>query len=240
MLATLAKAIQRAVAALPGWVLLGAGLTLLGLAVLVPAWVDSRALQWQVGLMREQARLLGEQERDYKQFQDALAKDDPVLLERLAFYHLRLKPAGSDPLALVRPGSPPGPARVSQRGTTASGLSAPAALPPIKAPSIEEMLNRPLPSPGPDYPPFEPERSRLVRLTRGISQIAMAAAGMFCVAAGLLAGSGPRKRPAAPEVAATPPAAMKRPTAPAIRQHGGFTSHDPSSRGAADLSRPHA
>src|SRR5688572_27063739 len=105
MLAALRNTVDRASAPLPGYLLIFSGMALLAMALMVPAWMESRELAWQVSLMELQAKRLADQENSYREFNTALAEDDPVLLERLAFYHLRLKPAGSTPLD---PGAGPG------------------------------------------------------------------------------------------------------------------------------------
>ena len=87
--------IDRVLAPVPAHLLIISGMLLLGMTVVMPAWMETRELGWQVALMKVQAQRLDEQEQSYRKFNDALAADDPVLLERLAYYHLHLKPAGS-------------------------------------------------------------------------------------------------------------------------------------------------
>lgn len=160
--------LDRLLAPLPAHLFIISGMTLLGLAMVMPAWLESRELAWRVSLMKVQAERLSEQAKGYREFNDALAADDPVLLERLAFYHLRLKPAGSEPLMAAFPAS-----------TTARTPTAAA------TPSIEQMLHRPLPDPGNTTTPYQPPRTRLVLLTTGPMRMGVILAGALCLLAGL-------------------------------------------------------
>lgn len=158
--------VDRVTAPLPGWIFLTAGLSLVALAILVPAWTDVREKDWQVGVMRLQAKTLAEQAENYKEFHAALAADDPVLLERLAYYHLRLKPAGTQAVSLMN--------------STGKGNNEP------HVPTVEELLHRPVPTPGENMPAYKPLNTRLIRLTRNnVTRVGLIAAGFLCVIAGL-------------------------------------------------------
>ena len=164
---------------LPGWFFFVCGLTLIGPAVLLPVRRDVVELQWRRDLMQDQAQQLGEQCVSYRQFQTALANDDPIVLERLAYYQLHLKPVGTEPLA------PPG------ERSTLTWASAPApgesqAPDWDNVPTIEAMLHRPLPREGVDCRPPQPPNSRLTRLTRGTSRLMLLGVGLAFVYVGML------------------------------------------------------
>lgn len=155
-------------AGLPGWMLMLCGLAIVGAALLIPPWLEVRQLAWQKQVMELQATQLETQAHTYERFREALASDDPVLLERLAFVHLRVKPVGVEPLAVpvLRGGG--------------AGILEPSA-------SIDAWLHTPLPREGVDYRPYQPIQSRLVRLTTGLSRLVLLGAGLCFVAAGLMA-----------------------------------------------------
>jgi hypothetical protein len=189
MLAAFQDRIDRLLAPLPGLLLIFAGMLMVGAAVLMPPWLESREMAWTLGLMHAQAEKLSEQAQGYREFNAALAADDPVLLERLAFYELRLKPAGSTPLVAQ--------ARVST-ASLRPGRHAPAT--PIAqagSPTIDQMLHQPLPRPGVNTPRYQPIKTRLVRLTTGPMRFLVIAAGLLCLGAGLIAPN-PRKSDARP------------------------------------------
>lgn len=185
MLRTIWNFIERIVAPIPGWLLLLAGLALIALAVLVPTWAESRAMQWQLSLVREQAKRMEEQQKSYTDFDSALAADDPVLVERLAFFHLRLKPANAEPL--FSPWNATLPPKTN--GTTpkpANGMRSIGA-PAGNVPSVEQLLYKPMPTPGVDFPEYQPVETRLTRLTtKPVTRVLMLAAGICCVVGGLL------------------------------------------------------
>lgn len=169
MLRTLTHTVERIAAPLPGWLFLLSGITLVALSLLVPAWADVREMDWQVKVMRLQAQSFEAKVDSYKEFNAALAVDDPVLLERLAYYHLRLKPVGAQAVLLnhTAPGSTTRQERI---------------------PTVEELLHRPVPTPGINMPAYKPLNTRLLRLTRSTpTRLAMLAAGLLCVTAGITA-----------------------------------------------------
>lgn len=201
---------DRVLAALPGWLLLGAGLALMAAVVLTPAWLDWHKLAWQREVVEAQSEHLAAQAARYERFHVALRRDDPVVLERLAYVELGLKPADKTPL----PGAPLTPG-LEEGGSTArhhfagyrlsNGLSddatprRPTVVPPTATVgSVDHWLARPLPKVGQELPVYQPPRSRLTRLATGHSRFAMLAAGLACIVAGLwpgmwgngLAGSG--------------------------------------------------
>lgn len=155
------------------WALLLGGCALVALAVLCPLEREVARMDKQLALMRGQAAQLDQQEAGYRRFHVALASDDPVVLERLAYYQLRLKPAGTQAIALS-----PGASPYDVMAQPAAGEES--------LPTVEELLRRPLPDPkaylGVDAGPS----SRLDRLTQGWYRLALLAAGMLCIAAGMM------------------------------------------------------
>jgi hypothetical protein len=159
--------VQRFVAHLPGWMFFSAGLVLIGLTVLVPLQSNLAQMQWRRDVMQDQARHLGRQVSSYTDFHSALTGDDPILLQRLAYHQLNLKPAGTDPLAPIS----------GQRSAAARDTGREV------GPSIEAMLYEPLPDKG--QPPAAPN-SRLYRLAQGPKRVAVLAIGLVFVYVGLM------------------------------------------------------
>jgi hypothetical protein len=165
------QAVDRFFERLPGWMFLVSGLTLLGFVVITPAWQESRELEHQKEVLQLQTDRIAEQAQAYENFQTAMKNDDPVLLERLAFYHLRLKPVGAMPLmgqAGIEPPARTRPLLVSdkkvQRGPTPEVASAEVAKRLSESLiSVEAWLQKPLPREGVDYQKLPEVRSRLAR-----------------------------------------------------------------------------
>jgi hypothetical protein len=165
---------ERAVSQLPGWLFLLTGLTLIALAVLTPAWLACREARHRHAVIEARAEAVARETDRYRQFHTALKARDPLLLERLAYAQLRMKPADA---RLARPVPGGGEA-------TARQPAAPAMIP------IADWLDVPTPRVGEQLDPYEPMNTRLTRLATGTSRWAMLAAGLCCAAGGLLAGAG--------------------------------------------------
>jgi hypothetical protein len=150
---------------LPGWAFLAIGLTVLALTLLVPAYMQNRGLTWQRGLQHLQAQRLMEEEQGYRNLLAALDANDPVLIERLAYHYLRLKPAGAM-LVSNRPGVP--------------------------APAIERFstpdawVQQPMPRVGEDYPSYSPLQSPIVGVIFSPVRVLLLAGGLLCLAVGLI------------------------------------------------------
>ncbi|MFW6094785.1 MAG: hypothetical protein ACODAC_12495 [Pseudomonadota bacterium] len=179
--------LDRVLEPLPGWLLLGAGLALVAAVVLTPAWLDYHKLAWQRQVLTAQSEHLAAQTERYDRFHLALVEDDPVVLERLAYVELGLKPVNKTPLL---PNAP----RSSHHHFAAHGdageRTRPAPIPPPAATtgSIDDWLLRPLPRVGHDLPPYQPPRTRLTRLATGDSRFVLLAAAIACLSAGLWPG----------------------------------------------------
>ena len=141
---------------LPGWLFLLTGMIIVGATVLMPTRLDLVRLKDEVSRMDHQAGRMGSRESAYRQFHLALRTDDPILLRWLAYYHLRLKPAGSN--AIDHPGS--------------------------AIPTVESLVALPQ-TPAPTQR-AKRSTSRLVRLTCGPQRYGMFAVGLLCVVAGLM------------------------------------------------------
>jgi len=157
------NAAARLVPHLPGWMFLASGLTLIGMTVLIPPWLDCRALGWQHDVMQLQTQRLVQQKRGYQHFHHALETQDPALVERLACHQLHLKPMGSHALM----------ATASDRSET-----------------IEDWLHTPLPQVGVEYPPLGLLKTRLVRLATGPMRLGLVGVGMLCLTGALVSAGG--------------------------------------------------
>lgn len=162
-----------AIDAAPGVLMIVAGLGLIAMATLVPAWRELDRLDAQRGFIAEQADALEAQEQRYADFHAALSGRDPVLLERLAYTQLRREP--TDRQTVPEPGTAP----------PAHGDTDP--LPPgdidrwlrVEPPSPSESLTLSPQVTAADSP------SRMVRLAGGTMRYLLLLAGGLCVVAGL-------------------------------------------------------
>jgi hypothetical protein len=171
--------------ALAGWLPVLGGMTLLAMVLITPSWMGWRELLWQRDMLRLQAESLAEQRVTYETFNEALVADDPVLLERLAFTHLRYKPTGKRLLEGVSPENGADVVSVwASEGELVegrSGLSGTVGGGEI----IEHWLASPQPMVGRDIAPLRPINTRLTRLTSGPSRYVLMAVALICLLAGL-------------------------------------------------------
>jgi len=93
-------------AALPGWIMLVCGTAMVVVCLLGQSWLEQQRLMSHLQLIQQQARQMERQQVSYREFHQALKQQDPLLLERLAFYHLRLKPLNTQTLGPIKPLSP--------------------------------------------------------------------------------------------------------------------------------------
>ena len=166
--------------ALSGWLPLVAGMTLVGMTVITPEWLGWRELRWQRDMLALQAKGLSEQRAGYAGFYDAVMADDPVLLERLAFTQLHIKPADKrllDGVGNVWAGD--------KAVAVGGGLTEGTAWTDQGPGEIESWLAVPLPVVGRDIATLQPMNTRLTRLTGGRSRYVLLAVGMICLLAGL-------------------------------------------------------
>lgn len=142
---------------LPGWLFLVAGVAMVSLTVIMPTRQHLVQLKGQLHQMRTHAKHMGDEESAYQRFHLALRTDDPIVLRRLAYHELHLKPVGSD--SMDDPSS--------------------------SASTVHDLLSQPQPA-RPDTIALERSPSRLVRLTCGPQRLGLMAVGMMCICAGLL------------------------------------------------------
>ncbi len=164
--------------ALSGWLPLLGGMVLLGMTVITPEWLGWRELVWQRDMVALQAKGLETQRMSYAGFNDALTADDPVLLERLAFTHLRYKPV--DKRLLDGVGSEAGEIVAVGNGLW-DGSGDVTGMPGV----IEAWLAAPQPVVGRDIAALGSVDTRLTRLTDGRSRYVLLAVAMLCLLAGL-------------------------------------------------------
>ncbi|MEM9882549.1 MAG: hypothetical protein AAF800_06510 [Planctomycetota bacterium] len=146
--------------ALPGWMFVAAGLTLLAAVVLTPPWLAQHEAAWRLRVMQAQAAAHAEQAKRYQRFAAAVADDDPVVLERLALTHLRMTLAGKEPLRITTPDRESG--------------------------DVGAWLAVPQPVVGRDLPAYAPPDRRVIRLLDGTGRPALLLVGLTCLVAGVL------------------------------------------------------
>lgn len=168
---------------LAGWLLLILGVCLLGAVVLMPVWIKAGDLTRQTNVLQVQAEHLSSQQSAYERFYEALLQRDPVLLRRLAYHHLGLKPAGATLLG-----------GISRGVIQASSADQPPVSPDTFKPSGRDLsfdiwLNQPLPRDLTDRGgPIGNERRRglVAATTYPPARLVLTACGLLCVAMGLL------------------------------------------------------
>ncbi len=170
--------------ALASWLPVVGGMTLLGMVLITPQWLDWRELAWQRDVLQLQADRLQSQRERYTRFYEALSADDPVLLERLAFTQLRLKPVGKRVMPDLFVGGPtPNQPEISP---ASSGIRQQTASPARESEVIEAWLATPQPIVGQDIRPLAPMNTRLTRLTQGPARYVLLTVAILCLTAGLL------------------------------------------------------
>lgn len=176
---------NRTLAHLIGWASLAIGAALVALVMLVSPWLELHYAQWERGWMQACARSQQEQVEAYEHFASALASNDPVLLQRLAYHHLRLKPSRAQIVSL--PGG-----EIGLAGTNlTSGNEAVEAIPLARAGDsrsglVEQWLHKAYPVIGLDYPAYEAPDHMAIRLATGPKRIILLALGGLFLLCGLL------------------------------------------------------
>ena len=155
---------ERLIAQVPGWLMVLAGIAIVGMAVLVPAYMELRRAAWELSVVRAQADALAEQVGRYETFYAALLDGDPAVLERLALTQMRIAPTSRSPVPIDDPRAP-------------SIDAAPG--------DIDRWLRVDVPEVGKDVPAYVEAESRLTRMTRGPMRIAMLIGGVAVIGAGL-------------------------------------------------------
>lgn len=170
----------RAAEAAPGYLAVIAGAAVLSAMVLAPAHASLERTRWERAVMRVQAEHLSDLAERYRDFHEALEAGEPVLLERLAYAQLRLRPAHKRSLPAVERSQPGGGETADASGVSARSLEDPA--------DIHAWLSRPLPRVGREIAPHRPAGTRLARLASGRSRVGLTVAGGVLVFGGLLWG----------------------------------------------------
>jgi hypothetical protein len=167
---------------LGGWLCVVSGMAIVSVTVLAPAWLDVRELRYEQAILRRQAALLDARRQNYEGFVQAIERDDPMLLTRLAWHHLRL--------SWLEP-------QVVEVGQAVDGQTL----------RVDEWM-RPTASQLPAVEPLDPlPESRLVRLVLGPPRPWVLAMGGWLILVGLLVTprrAQPVARAAADEPSASP------------------------------------
>ena len=216
MYRTLRSIVVELACQLPDWIFLTAGIAICAAALLVPAYLENRQLLWQQGLQAKQYQTMQQQEQDYRGTLRALDANDPVLLERLAYPYLHLKPVGATPML------------VGGHGAPADRFAA-----------VDVWLQRPLPRGCVDYPAYTPIESPGLRFVTGAMRVPALAVGAFMIFLSVLPVARSRGVRAMPPVIvpasagpASPPLSVGAP-AEAVVASGG-SCEAPIPRGFAD------
>jgi hypothetical protein len=160
-LRSMGKLMERADAG--GWMMMLAGVAILAITILAAPLIELRAMQHQHDMLAEKAQTLQRQHDSYTQIVEGLdaTSPDPLLVQRLAWFELHLKPVGTHPLGDRLPGDPDHGAHF-ERWESLSAARTPAAV-------------------GPDIP-----QSRLVRLTTGRKRPLVLVLGTVLIGMGMI------------------------------------------------------
>ncbi|MBI1375041.1 MAG: hypothetical protein GC159_20170 [Phycisphaera sp.] len=85
-----------------GWLLLLSGVAIVAATVLVPTWRSVLEMQAQVDQLQVRCDLLHRQLENYNAFKREYEAGNPLLMQRLAWQQLRLKPPGAEMLDSVQ------------------------------------------------------------------------------------------------------------------------------------------
>ena len=181
--------VSRVFTHLMGWLSLALGMGMVAAIALVPPWLELRYAQWERGFIEQCSRRQFKQIENYENFAAALQSNDPVLLERLAFHHLRLKPAGA--VLVSMPNAITGESGirtvVNADGSLSSGPDTdPTAMPNEKRTLLDQWLTAPMPVVGEDYPAYEVPSHPAIRLVTGPKRSLLLGLGGVFLLCGLL------------------------------------------------------
>lgn len=145
-----------------GWLLLALGLGIVGATALLPPYLDLERTRAQEVVLHRRHRLLEVQHQNHRSFIRAVRNNDPLLMRRLAWHHLHVKPSGADPVGEWAVGSDD-PAPPIRRWVAPD-------LPPIDPAVIDRSL----------------PQTRLVRLLTGQTRPWVLAFGGWLILMGLM------------------------------------------------------
>lgn len=195
MPAKLSYAVNAVLRRAPGWLLILGGVALVAIAVLAPAYRQCQRMTWQKRSMQRHAAELARLKAAYADTEIAMADHDPILLGRLAFRYMHMKPLQSLVLSDIRRDTLD-PRHVVPAELAALGLE------PVHAPQhADHRPNYATPTPSSQitalgrYPPMPETRSYLVTLTTGVNRLIALAVGVLYVFAGLTFDGRPRAEP---------------------------------------------
>jgi hypothetical protein len=83
---------------LAGWTLTLSGMVVVAATIITPAYLEAKAIEAQCVVLRQVKHRTIAHHANYVAFSEALRDNDPVLLERLAWHHLRMQPSGAQTL----------------------------------------------------------------------------------------------------------------------------------------------
>jgi hypothetical protein len=172
-----------ALALFPGWVFLLAGIATVMACLMVPAWQEHQMMQWRKLTLEAQVHLLDQQAGIYKQFDNALEQQNPILLQRLAYTQLGLIPEGTGPLQLNQPLPPVGSPTYSTQHT--DGWFSALADASTSGQDVYESVLEPGKMPRAIQPP-QMASSSFVRLTTGPLRSWVMLLGLLGIVLGLM------------------------------------------------------
>jgi hypothetical protein len=158
------------------------GVGLVTAVILMPTHLENREMEWQRQFLALQAERIGEQDKAYQQSLEALDRGEPILLERLAYEYLNLKPAET---TLVDQNL-----RIAEDGTK-------------ETKRVEDWIRRRLPQVGVDLPPLPQlasHEARLAHVATGRARLPMLILGSALLILGLIL-PGPGRKSTQPDSA---------------------------------------
>lgn len=181
-------AVDAVVGGMLGWVFAVVGVAALAAAALIPAYLQTLDLQDERRQLEAKATTLTEQHQRYAQFHEALAKADPVLIERLALTELRLRPVGTSvahtgPRDLAAVIDSPDPDAIRQHTDLWTHDA-----------GIEHWLSRPDLRPDDPPPAQRPRQTRLLTYATGEHRPWVAGFGALMLMLGLWPRRGPQSK----------------------------------------------
>lgn len=172
-----------------GWLALVVGVAVMGAIILTPAKEQLDQAKWYQGFVELYALRQHDQVRNYERFSSALSAGDPVVLSRLAFTHLRLKPEGTELVSVPQADYgnttyhvSDGPAMIDS-SDDAGDLTA---TDRYHLALIEQWLHTATPMVGRDYSAYEPRRDWVSRLATGSARVPLLVIGGLLIWAGLV------------------------------------------------------
>lgn len=168
------------------------GIAVIGAIVVTPAQQQLDRAQWYHGFVKLYAQREHEQVRNYERFSSALSAGDPVVLSRLAFTHLRLKPEGSELVSVPMTDFGNTTYHVSDQPSFIDSPDASDVSDDLTSSDryhlalIEQWLHTNEPVVGIDYLHYKPRQDTVSRLATGPAKVPLLAIGAMLIWAGLM------------------------------------------------------